>query len=141
MSENKITLSEIKEQHEKWNKIPGSEKIDSHVHRGILLEMNTLLDKENQDIATDLLIAQGAVTKVRALQSKKSAGKQNKIFRDLVREEAIQYARDGIDESHRRELRKLMKASRKRIISFGIGFLLSILLNCALCYLLYRVMK
>lgn len=141
MSENKITLSEIKAAHEKWSKAPGVEKLEAHVHRGILLEMNSLLDKENQDIATDLLIAQSAVTKVRALQSKKSAGKQNKIFRDLVKEEAIQYARDGVDASHRAELEKLMRAARKRIIIFGIGWLVSMISTGVLSYVLYRVLK
>lgn len=141
MSENKITLSEIKAQHEKWEKVPGSEKLEAHVHRGILLEMNGLLDTENQDLATDILIAQGAVTKVRALQSKKSAGKQNKIFRDLVKEEAIQYARDGVDAAHRAELEKLMRAARKRIIIFGIGLLVFMISTGALSFVLYRVLK
>lgn len=84
-----------------------------------LLEILKALDEENNQLAQRILIAEGAVARVRQMQNAKSTKKQAKIFRKIVRDDARDYAKDHVDEDAKKfyeNMNKKMAKTRRRSV-------------------------
>lgn len=90
-----------------------------------LLEVVKALDEENNQLAQRVVIAEGAVAKVRQMQTAKSGKKQARIFRRLVTADAKDYAREHVDEDAKKFYdsmeQKLNKVRRRVIIALIAG--------------------
>jgi hypothetical protein len=95
-----------------------------------LVEIVQSLDEENNQLAQRVLIAEGAVAKVRQMQNAKSSKKQAKIFRKIVRDDARDYAKDHVDEDAKKFYtninNKMVKTRRRAVLA--IMFLCGIII-------------
>ena len=123
------TISEIKLSYDLWKKTQGDSQSVILTSLGRAIEIIDSLDAENQELASQIVYAQGAVAKVRAMQRAKSGKKQMKAFRKLVRDDAKEYAKEHVDDDAKKFYEhhmKGMKQMRRRFLWMLGGLLIVI---------------